>query len=225
LLSNAYKQTSMADPKAENNPNPTPMWVKETLVEDTILGARKRGVDMNPGDVQRIIESDLRLVDAMERDEKPRQKAPESKSVKDRTGTKERPLDPAGDVTRELSEVRGQKVKMRNRPITNKSPAHKRTRCLCGQCRACKMTHRMGILMQRYPSTVIATPDGCLNWHAFMFPGYARECWALMENYKQSAGPFRGKKRTERDSMVVRLMEDICDRSNVLLGLGNWWVK
>lgn len=101
--------------------------------------------------------------------------------------------------------------------------------CPCGgQCKACKMRARLLAVMEPLPlkERMHVGPEVWLNCK---YPELAKECVRTWQAIQRSPGlsPKRQRFMSEKDlnAWAQRKLEDICDRSNAIPGLGPWWVR
>lgn len=57
----------------------------------------------------------------------------------------------------------------------------------------------------------------------FQFPALARAAAEATMNHGARRGEYAGKNATDRDRILFRQLEDICNRSDAVFGVG-WWV-
>lgn len=60
--------------------------------------------------------------------------------------------------------------------------------------------------------------------HGFAYAALARAAAEETTNHDARRGPYMGASATDRDRILYRRLEDICDRSNAVVGF-SWWVK
>lgn len=60
--------------------------------------------------------------------------------------------------------------------------------------------------------------------HGFEFAALARAAAEETTNHDARRGPYLGASPTDRDRILFRRFEDICDKSDALVGVA-WWVK
>jgi len=60
--------------------------------------------------------------------------------------------------------------------------------------------------------------------HGFEYARLAREAAEETTNHDARRGPYMGVSARDRDRILYRRLQDICDRSDSVVGF-NWWVK
>lgn len=190
--------------KAEYRPNPDPQWVKETMVEDYLEIARRRGVDASSADAERVALGDLESYEALQRDAKPRQaKAP----VVDRE-------HPAEKMAEELG------WKMFKRPIAQRPKAPSVTAFLSkrpGSPKQAAAIARLGMILK--PASWFR-PSKEFD---YALPRLASSFVQSMRELEAGRGEFAGKSAKDCERIMWRRVEDLCDKSTGRLG--PWWVK
>jgi hypothetical protein len=199
--------------KGEINPNPSDQWVKQTLVEDERLRYRRFGIDVPVADIDRQVQKDLRIADK-EKNSAPPPPSPDSGTPVHRSE------DPAGDAAREL----GYKYQKGGGLGGLLEP--KRFRCNCNGKghKFCALLLRMKILMARVGQTKSVGGDRIRGIN-FMHPEYGLAIAELFADYTLKRGMFKEASAPDGHRILLASMENICDRSNGIPGLPNWWVK
>lgn len=184
-------------------------WVKETLVADEVERVRKLpgGHNVTHDAIDRKIAEDVRRHYARER-EGDFDKAPAPKR-------EAKVADPAA-AEAEASGMRLSRCEVADdtKPDIAKPPSMP---CgFCGTCRACARTRRIIELVRTYKDS-----DG--NVMA-AYPGIAGQIVKLYWLHKAKLGPFREVASVrDRRRIFNRMIEDICDSSNAVVGVP-WWV-
>ena len=193
--------------KAEHRPNPDPHWVKETLVEDYLDVARKRGVDASSADAERVALGDLANHEAVTREQHkgvPRKKrervggiAPAARALADQSGVEvfKKPLD-------------GPRARRPFNGFLNQKPTNPK--------QAAAIMRLGQILSPRSAFRPSKEFD-------YQTPWLAQRFVETMSQLDRRAGEFEGKSEADCARIVWRRIEDICDHSTGVLG--PWWVK
>jgi hypothetical protein len=187
--------------------------VRESLAEDLADIERGQGKIPDTRTIEAIVDEDIRHHDAMEREQKWQPPLPKKKNAPDT------PLSKAGPAEGRWAtkdEARAANKEAEVRPYRDDfaegtDPTPKA--CTCGVCRICKMRMRLAYLVQ--PGDA-GRP---------MFPVWFRRVNDELFSWKLGVGPYRELKVSEGKPMLQRRLEQICDESNSLIGLGGWWVK
>lgn len=175
-----------------------PLTLKHELVADWAEGERRYGFSPDVNKIEKTVSLDLSRWEQERKAQvaRARTKAKEQKDVGDR-------LDKTTDGTTWKKTLRQQRT-------PDGLPTYK---CLCGECKYCKMTRRLAWLM-------MADVDGKPR-----YPAFWRELNHHNWSWKLGVGEYRRLSKADGARMLIRKLEDLCDRSNALPGLGNWWVK
>lgn len=211
-----------------DNPNPSPQWVRETLVEDLADIDRGRGRLPDSRALESIVDEELRQYEALKREAKPKsriKRPPEAGLDKQ---------DPAKD----LAERKGWQLRRDYEPPKPQTVAHSPNRCACGggRCKYCKMWVRISTLLQMHPDyrrrvkqkLEAGLREGrpkaaSLSWDLFLFPRFAQMIMEAHSTRQRKLGEYEGKGPKECDRILRRKLEDIADKSTSVLG--PWWVK
>lgn len=182
------------------------------------LAARKMqaaGVSVPTEALQRQAAEDLRLVD----------RAKAEGALRARKDAKK--LTPA--------EVIAQKQSLKAEAQAEKIGAHVRRRQLPVKDKQRRLAPLRGIEAQKTYAMaarlrLIGTRSGLRlrtgtdMEHGFEYAALARAAAEETTNHDARRGPYMGVSATDRDRILYRRLEDICDRSNAVVGV-NWWVR
>lgn len=181
-------------------------WLRTTLCEDLADLERRRGRVPDTKAIERVIDEDIRRWSAENRERK-FQYAPK---------VEKKPLDEQHDAAKRAAREKGLefKAKAAQDEIVNRT-------CQCGGiCRHCKLRARLLVLLESLPMQE-RTPKAPA-WQNCRRPEWARQVigvWSWM-TFHPNAKLL--KKKGELERVVVRKLEDIADRSNAIIGLGQW---
>jgi len=194
---------------------PSPIDLRNALVEDYATSCRKAGADISIADVERIATDDLRVYEAVERERK------------------ETPLrivkpDEREDTAAIRAAERG--MDLVRKPITN-APERKDS-LLDADPR--KVSTRFPAAMARIKRIFEARGDTrqmtlAKSLEEVAAPRLARKFMSLLVFWKapdlnMKANPFYGVGNDrDRARIMMRKIEDICDESTGTMGA--WWVK
>lgn len=179
-------------------------WVKETLVRDEAQWLAKvpGGHNVTTDAIERKVTEDVRRHYAAEREGAYADQRPKPKQ--------ERSTNPAADAAAEIG------AEFTKGPDSSVVKAPPSMPCgWCGTCRACARTRRVAELVKTYSDS-----DGKVF---AVYPGLAGRLAMLFWLKRSKLGPFK-ELTTGRDRRRVfnRLVEDICDASDHLVGV-KWW--
>ena len=113
----------------------------------------------------------------------------------------------------------GARVRVRDLPAVDKPRKLPPLRGLDAQ-RTYAMAARLRLIGQRSGNRIRAGAD---LEHGFVFARLAKDAADVVMNHGARRGIYAGKSATDCDRILYRQMEDICDRSNAVVGFG-WWV-
>ena len=200
-------------------------WLRTSLCEDLAEIDRKAGRLPNVAAIEATIDHDIQQWAAMNREAKPAPPAPEGPPERD----PEACLGPAQAVADRRSS--------KNQHTKGLRAAHggfvpdeiQEPPCQCGGiCKQCKMRARLLAIMEPLPLKE-RMHVGPLVWLNCRYPKFAEECIRVWQAIQRAPGlsPKRQRYMSDEDlnAWAQRKLEDICDRSNTLPGLGSWWVK
>lgn len=191
--------------KAEYRPNPSPHWVKDTMIEDYLGVAHRNGESPSASDVERLAISDLGIAEAVMRHSKrsaPR-KAPDP-MAKPNEVVKDLAAGLGFDVTKRPLAPR---KKARFNGFMDKPPANQK------QAAAIM---RLGEILK--PASMFR-PSKEFD---YTIPRLAQRFAEAMQRLDLGTGEFAGQGKEECERIVWRLIEDICDQS--VSRMGGWWV-
>lgn len=196
----------------------SPLWVRDTMLEDYQKNARTIGVEPNSRALEALVQDDLRIADAVEREAKPaRPKPPPPTSaisprvqrMAQESGFTlfERGLDaPAPAIAKpaqDFQERRARRMAFLNRPPRT--------------AKELAMITRLGkILAIRSKFRPSITTD-------YEIPALANRWAALMVNLEKGRGPFMGLSPRDCERLYWAEVWDICQKSTGKLG--SFWVK
>jgi len=190
----------------------SPQWVRETLCEDLANLARSHGDMPKTRVIEKIVDEDLRIFQQEERrkgTDHIKHEMPVNVGPKATTADGLDKADPAGD----LADRFGFMLKRGTAPqFDPRAP----DRCLCGQCRVCKLSDRVATLCQLRPGTKPADRD-------FLFKVYAEDIIYHWWHWRRFSGPYAQLTAQDTNRAFWRAMENIADKTTGILG--NWWVK
>lgn len=180
-------------------------WLREALCEDYAEVDRQRGRLPNTKTIEWLADRDIENWQANER---------EKKHVWDRAP--DRSDEDRHQAAKEIAKKGGAKLRVTDNigdsPITKECP--------CGNvCKYCKMRARMLQLIEPLPPGERKKDrEAHLNCK---YPGFAKEIldlwnWSKFSRRGQSMDP------KDRDKELLRKLENICDRSRSVIGLGDW---
>ena len=200
----------------EVNPNPSDQWVRDTLVEDRKKQLSELGVDASSTAVEEQVKRDLVITDNLNERVKPRATPP-------------LPPPPAGNPAKGMAQESG--AEFYQAPI-DKCPNAKQMQCpVCKghgtmfNCKFCALQVRMALLTARGDQKSKNVGGDRLQHIDYIYPKFALEILWLHVHHQLGSGAFRDIPREHSHGMLLRKMEDICDRSNSIPGLPNWWIK
>ena len=181
-----------------------PQWLRSTLCEDLADFERKQGRLPDTRVIESVVNEDIRRWQADIREAKHVYK---SKRATDNTH------DPARRVAEKKGVTFSHSAKVEDELI--------KPTCQCGGiCRACKLRARMLQLIEplpwqeRKPKTPMS--EQC------KYPKFASEVFALWAWMLMARNAKVARKKGELERIVYRRMTDIADRSNSIIGLGEW---
>lgn len=185
-----------------------PQWVRETLCEDLADLARQRGKLPDTRAIEETIDEDIRLFQAENRERKVGAPLPTAQ---------ERDPEERHSIAKSKAEDANARLGVTDNVGDEVLPAG----CECGgHCRLCKMRARMLQLIEPVP---MAERKLKVEWWLnCRYPKYAKEVIEAYGRYKFSGQAIRGENKKQRNLAMVRRLEDICTRSNSLIGLGEW---
>lgn len=195
-------------------PIASPLELRDATVRDYTRAARRIGLEPDVEAIARLAQADLTLVDAYEREVK---RSPAPAAPRQRARPRQSALEKA-------QQEQGVKVVQdhatRDRPHVLYAKAH-----MVSQ-RWSHATARIARILQG----VTASSDISQSLQDAVAPKLAKEFAELYIHFqlrgRQSKhNPFRGLSARDAARMFVRKVEDICDRSTGIPGLGPWWVK
>jgi len=138
-----------------------------------------------------------------------------------------RPDDPAGDIaratgykfgTRDITDGFRPDISFRGQCPVCRGAGNHRT------CKFCALLLRMKLLMARVGDTKVVGGDR-IRGIDFMYPQYGLAIAELFADYQLKRGEFREANRQDGHNILLVMMENICDRSNAIPGLPNWWIR
>jgi hypothetical protein len=197
----------------------SPLWVRDTMVEDYQNNARKVGVEASSSDVERLVLHDLTLAEAFERETKsaPRAKpAPRTEPSKraqrmaEETGHVlfRRGLDAAIVTPGQAAAAAVQKRRARRMAFLGRPPKNERQQAIIA---------RLGrILAIRSKFRPSITTD-------YTIPDLANRWARLMVDLERGRGLFEGKHARDCERIYWAECQDICEKSTGKLG--SFWVK
>lgn len=195
---------------------PTPQEVREGMVEDYAANARKAGADVSISDIERIVQADLQVYEAVEREKKA---APAAKPAQP---------DEREDTAALVAQQKGMELYRRpenewredNNPMLAGDPRKVSAKFPAMMARIKRIMEARGNTRQR--SLVASLQEVAA-------PKLARKFVNLFLCYQSPTMPVKGNPFREvgnprdRARMFLRLVEDICDESTGTMG--SWWVK
>ena len=185
---------------AQSANKPSPEWVRTTLSEDLADAQRERGIQPETRKIDAVVAEDLRFFEAKKREGEI--KPPPGDEAKDRL----REQIASRNVKRKV----GDNTTYFHRPIAADDPElNTPTRPSDPTTRVAKMQLRLHALCQRDPEL-----------GHYMYPAWAREIADEVYSHKLGVGPYRHVAQWEHAPMLQRRLENICDRSNAIIGLG-----
>lgn len=188
-----------------------PQWLRSTLCEDLADMDRAAGRVPDTRAIEAVVDEDIRLWAAQSREAKPVTAKPQKQAD-----------DRQHEAAKRIANER--EVEFRhNGPVQDEAP---RKLCPCGgsACKHCKMRLRLAALMEPLPLKE-RKHLGPQMHHNCRYPAFAKEIidvWSWMTFAKRAKVH---RKKGELEAVVMRKLEDICDRSTAIIGLGPWWVK
>lgn len=196
-----------------------PQWVRETLVEDLADLQRAEGKIPETRKLEQIIDEDIRYTEALDREAKFRPgksltkvqaeaEADKGESVEKAEHAKGRWATP--EESRAADKEATKRVYRSDfKEGTDPIP----TPCKCGKCRVCCMRLRLSFL---------SMPD---DTGEPIYPKYFRRINDELWSWKLGTGPYFRQPVSTGRRVLQRRLEQICDESNGIPGLGYWWVK
>ncbi len=195
---------------------PSPQQLREGMVEDYAANARRAGGDVLMSDVERIVQADLQIYDAFERER--RAAPPPSRAVPDERE------DVAARVARErgMTMVRTSQDRWQDSSdaVLDRDPRQVSAKFPAMMARIKRIVAPRGDVSQRSLTKTL---------EELTSPKLAREFLNLFLCYRSPTMRVRGNPFLEVDSardrarIFLRKVEDICDRSTG--SMGPWWVK
>lgn len=188
------------------NPNPSPQWVKDALIEDYSRMARVGSTGATANEIESLALHDLAVHEAVQRDAKPA--APRVK--------KDRATEAPKAV---VAQADAQGWELTKRP----APAAKRKRFAGfldktpANPKQAAAIMRLGQVLQ--PKSLFR-PSKEFD---YVLPRLAQWWVETMHDLDRNRGEFEGKSAADCERIVWRRVEDICDKSTG--ALGPWWVK
>jgi len=188
----------------------SPQWVRETLCEDLADIDRASGRLPDTRAIERVVEADITRAQASWREAKPKL---EPRKAEDNTH----------DAAKRAAASHGHEFAAKKAP--DEPIRQHACKCGGGRCRHCKMFIRVAALLEQVPrAEQVAKAE---PWKNARHPAFARELIHLFMLPKMSRRAIDIKARDPKqwDRIVRRKIEDICDRSNAIVGLGPWYTK
>ena len=177
---------------AEVNPNPTPKWVKETLVEDYAEQIRVGGGDPSIPELDAIVQEDLRRYHAEEREGLHRNLV----TPKKRRGE----MEPAAKLAKDMggSLHRGTDIRRK---------------------RACELLPpREKLLHARIRHLMTVLPGGSFLGRDFLYPKWGNALAKAHLDFTKRRERYAGLRRPDAEKALARQLEDIADQSAFTLG-------
>lgn len=184
----------------------TPQQVKDTVSKMEADWLRRVTGEAKSADVEKAVSRGLARLEARKRNRKP---APVKKPPE------KQPDDRSSMVTAQAA-ADGFKLVRRALPSTNAKPVIAKpaqSSCgPCGRCRKCKREWRMKQILRR-------AMEGDIHAQK-LAEDLARVSLSAQSRLRE----FTGKRGADLSRILTRLVEDICDRSDVVFKVA-WWVK
>jgi len=184
----------------------SPSWLRTTLCEDLAEVQRRQGMVPDTVLIEKAVDEDIRRWSAENRERK-FQYTPKIEKKAD---------DERHEAAKRVAQDKD--LSFSSKPVTDDVlTAH----CPCGGvCKNCKLRARLLQLMEPLP--VAERTPKVEVWKNAKRPAWCREVlnvWTWMTFSKRAKVL---KKKGELERVVLRKLEDIANRSNSILGLGEW---
>jgi len=200
-----------------------PQWLRSSLVEDLAGMVKASGEQVNMRAIEASVDEDIREWAAREREHPPRPVSDAAPPPRD--------TDACLDVAQQRANQREAKCtktsQLRancNGVVEDDIQEHE---CQCGgECKFCCMRQRILALMEPLPVKE-RWHVGPELWLNCKYPAFAKEIIRNGQARLRAPGlsPMRQRGQSDKDmnAETIRRLEDICDRSNSVPGLGRWW--
>lgn len=183
---------------------------RDWFVEATARRLRAAGVAVPTEVIQKIAAADLQHLDAVRA----------SGDLRTKTTPKSAPSEPreSRKAAAQAAKI-GAEVRVRHLPAADPAKVQAPLRGVLAQ-KTYAMAARLRLLGQRNGRRVMRGED---MEHGFEIGALARAAAEETFNHNAQRGIYAGHNATDRDRILFRRMEDICDRSNAFFP--PWWVK
>lgn len=177
---------------------------------------REQGAQFTSEDLQKIIAEDLRLVDRARAEGKlGRRKGPKKKR-----GLRQGVARPNMHAEA-IAERQGQEFFARSIPTLEQAPRVQRLSGVEAE-RDFAMQARVRILCRRGPGRIRANQT--IEQGPWEYPAFANQIAMATLAYSAGLGGYRDLKPADRLRRYRRAIEDICNRSDAVVGV-SWWAK
>ena len=177
---------------------------------------RSQGVEFSQETLERSIANDLRLVDRAKADGRIGRKR--KKAKKARTGVARPDLHAESQAAKIGAEFFSRSIPtLQTAPVADAS----KLRGVEAE-RFFAMQRRIRILSQRGPGRIRANQT--IEQGPWVYPNFAREIALTTIAFEAGLGGYRELSAEDRRRRFLRALEDICNRSDAVVGVG-WWVK
>jgi len=183
---------------------------RDWFVEATARRLRATGVAVPTEAIQKIAAADLQHLDAVRA----------AGDLRSKSTPKPAPTEPreSRKAAAQAAKI-GAEVRVRHLPAADPVKVQAPLRGILAQ-KTYAMAARLRLIGQRNGHRVMRGED---MEHGFEIGALARAAAEETFNHNAQRGIYAGHNATDRDRILFRRMEDICDRSNAFFP--PWWVK
>lgn len=190
----------------------SPLARRDWFVEAQARRRQALGLAVPTEAIQRQAAEDLRLLDAA--------RAAGHLRVKSDVGKKRRQeLRESRKAGAQAAQIGGRMQVRSNLPAVDAPIGGKRYTGVDAE-RIYAMANRLRFISRRTGDRILRGAD---LESGFQYPALARAAAEAVMNHDARRGEYAGKSAEDRDRILIRQLEDVCDRSNAVLPA--WWVK